>query len=220
MAASEQGKRTIAQSCKYRSTARVVQHNEARTAIAAACASGPPDVGALKERAEFIRTKLADSEFEAEVNDHNGTYVSRFADVAMFIDWPDAAISAGKAYPAFSLSGVRIRFELDLSLQRTTKTNKIRTGGAMLRYAKSKALKPEVGAFQSAFAFGRLMELTEGFDETPEKKLCITLDGWTGLIHPAPGNSVYLYNEMGAACQAIAERWPEIKPPKGAILAP
>jgi uncharacterized protein YqiB (DUF1249 family) len=48
MAASEQGKRTIAQSCKYRSTVRVTQHNEAK-AVWPAPGSADTELGVLME---------------------------------------------------------------------------------------------------------------------------------------------------------------------------
>ena len=219
MAASEQARRRIVQSCKYRSTARVVQHHEARTAIRAAYANGAPDFKALKERGKLIATKLADTDFDAEVNDHNAFYVDHFATHGHELVLPVAEISSGKNYPAFEVNGVRITFRLDLRLQRTTKTNKVRTGGVMLRYQKKRVLAPEVAGFQSAFAFGRLCELTDSLAGEPEKKLCVTVDGWAMTAYEAPTNSVYLYNEIRAACQGIAERWPAIKPPPNAILA-
>ena len=51
-----------------------------------------------------------------------------------------------------------------------------------------------------------------------ERELCITLDAYTGTCHEAPGKAVYLFKEMKAACETLAERWPAIKPPKSAIL--
>ena len=55
MAASEQAKRTIAQSCKYRAIARVVQHDEAKAAISSHMLDGSKGVAGLKERAATIR---------------------------------------------------------------------------------------------------------------------------------------------------------------------
>ena len=220
MAASEQARRTIAQSCKYRPIARVIQHVEARGAISAAYTKGSPDLKALKERAESIRRKIADSDFEADVNDHNASYVARFAEVAPSLKLPAAEISAGAKFPTFVVSDVRITFALDLRLHRLTRTNEVRVGGAMLRYAKQKALPPLVAEFQSAFVYGRLCEIADALAGMPEKKLCLTIDAQDGVVYEAPTRSVYLYKEMGAACQAIAERWPAIKPPKGAVIEP
>lgn len=216
MAASEQARRRVIQSCKYRSTARVIQHSEARTAISAAYSSGAPDFKALKERADFIRNKLADKPFDTDLNDHNADYVERFAAIGPTLKLPAAEISAGKLFPAVDMNGVKVTFGLDLSLQRVTKTNKIRTGGIVLRYARGKALAPKVADYQSAFTFGRLNELADLSGEEPEKKLCLTVDAYTGDVFEAPGNATYLFKEMMAACLAVAERWPAIKPPTGA----
>jgi hypothetical protein len=35
---------------------------------------------------------------------------------------------------------------------------------------------------------------------------------------PAPGSAITMFANMKAACQTIAERWPNVPPPKGAIL--
>ena len=51
-----------------------------------------------------------------------------------------------------------------------------------------------------------------------EKKLCVVVDVYSGVVRQAPTNAVYLYNEMDAACASIAERWPAIQPPAGAVL--
>jgi hypothetical protein len=88
----------------------------------------------------------------------------------------------------------------------------------MLRYAKGKALKPEVAAYQSAAAFGLLCEIADEEGAEPDKPLCLTLDAYSGNIHPAPGASPSMFANMKAACQTIAERWPNIGPPAGAIL--
>ena len=59
-------------------------------------------------------------------------------------------------------------------------------------------------------------DLASGFDL--EKPLCIAIDAYAGEIYEAPGNSVYLCKEMAAVCAAIAERWPMVKPPPGAVI--
>lgn len=88
----------------------------------------------------------------------------------------------------------------------------------MLRYGKNKALSAAVGGWQSAGIYGYLRTLEEAEKTEAERALCITLDAVTGKCHDAPGNAVYLFNDMKAACATINERWPAIKPPKKAIL--
>lgn len=88
----------------------------------------------------------------------------------------------------------------------------------MLRYAKSTALDPEIGNHQSALIFGYIKERPIADASEPEKALCITLDAYAGELYAAPGNSVYLCKEMAAACASIAERWPAVKPPPGAVV--
>jgi hypothetical protein len=218
MAASEQVKRTIAQACKYRSIARVVQHNDAKLVISNHIRSGAKNAEGLIKMAEHLRNKLADDEFEKEVNEHNADYIQRFAEVFEKLELPNADLLPTKHFTAQTINGVKITFSPQLLLQRTTKTNKIKSGALMLRYAKGKTLLKAVATYQSAAAFGFLRALdAEEMVET-DRSLCITVDAYQGICHEAPGNSVYLFKEMKAACATIAERWPAIKPPKNAVL--
>jgi len=88
----------------------------------------------------------------------------------------------------------------------------------MLRYAKGKALTPAVGSFQSAAALGLLKDYAPEEGSEVDKSICVTLDAFTGELYPAPGAAVSMFANMKAACLTIAERWPNIKPPKGAVI--
>jgi hypothetical protein len=65
---------------------------------------------------------------------------------------------------------------------------------------------------------GFLGEASVDPDIEPERQLCLTIDTYVGTWQPAPGNSVSRYHNMKAACQSIAEQWPNIKPPDNAVL--
>jgi hypothetical protein len=88
----------------------------------------------------------------------------------------------------------------------------------MLRYAKGKPLPADVGGYQSAAAFGLLRDYEPEQAAEVDKAICITLDAFSGVLYAAPGASVTMFANMKAACLTIAERWPNITPPKGAIL--
>lgn len=218
MAASEQGRRPILQSCKYRAIARVIQHSEAQAIVANHLRIGEPDDGSLHGKAEYLRNKLADDDFEADVNDHNADYVDRFAKVESEIELPKADREVGEAYPPLFFHGVKITLTPSLRFRRKTKTNKVRVGALMLRYSKGRPLPEATGLWQSAAIFGFLNHSELEAATEPEKQLCITVDAYSGLSYPAPGNAVYLFNEMKAVMLGISERWPAIKPPKGAVF--
>jgi hypothetical protein len=219
MAASEQARRTIVQTCKYRAIARVVQHNEAKAVVSDHILDGTEGVDGLKAKAEQIRKKLADDDFEADVNDHNADYIERFAENVAKMELPKADRSATRQLAPLMLHGVRVTFYPQLMLQRViAKTNKIKIGALMLRYAKGKPLAPPVGAYQSAAIFGYVRTLEEAAKVEAERGLCITLDAYSCLPYEAPTNSIYLFKEMTAACETIFERWPAIKPPKNAVF--
>lgn len=218
MAASEQAKRTILRSCKYRPTARMIQHIQAKLAVMEYIRKGESYPEGLLEKAQSILNKLAADQFEEDTNKHNAEYVKRFAEVQSEIVLPKAEIQhAGKAID-FIINGVSVRFDPALSLTRTTKTNKVRCGALMLRYQKGKALPEATACFQSAAILG-LLKMQHGDDGIePEGALCVTLDGQSGTAHHAPGNAGYLFKEMQAACASIAERWDAIAPPKNAVF--
>lgn len=219
-AKSERAKRSVVQSCRYRANVRVIQHNDAKAACSNHIRKGGLIAG-LQEKADAIRHKLADSDFDTSVNEHNADYIERFIAVHDVVKLPSAIgeIEKGMDFQRIKINGVRISMRANLLFQRTTKTNKVKAGALMLRYAKGKPLPAMVGANQSAAIFGFLRttdELAAGVE--PERALCLTLDVFTGSIYPAPSGSVDIWNDMKAACATIAERWPNIPPPPGAIL--
>lgn len=217
MAASERARRTLVRNCKYQKIARVVQHEEARAAVGRFM-RGQLNMDALKAEAEKLRNRLADSDFERDVYDHNADYIVRFAKVASDMQLPKADIlTAGKTQPIY-LNGVRVNVDIAFLLQRVTKTNKIRIGAATLRYAKGKPLSPAVAEWQSAFLLGFLNETGIDEEAEPEQQLCLTIDAYAGIAYPAPGDAVSRYNNMAAACATIAERWDNVEPPAGAVF--
>jgi hypothetical protein len=218
MAASERKRRTIIEGCKYRPLVRLLQHKEATITISSALRSGAPDPKALNEKAEFIRNKLATDDFEALTNEANADYVQKFAEVSATIKLPNAEILPGKSFPAFKVNGTKLKFSPQLLLRRIDKTNKQRNGAFMLRYAKGKALDPAIGNYQSAAAFGIFKDYLKDEGSEPDRSICVTFDTVTGILYPAPGNAVTMFANMKAACQTIAERWPNIPPPKGAVI--
>ena len=88
----------------------------------------------------------------------------------------------------------------------------------MLRYAKGKALPPDTGEWQSAYLFGYLETIGLETEAEAERKLCITIDAYSGEVYAAPTDSVNRFHEIEAACATIAERWPNIEPPPNAVL--
>jgi hypothetical protein len=218
MGASRQSQRGVVRDCKYRRIARVVQHTEARTVIYSYILSGADDPQILLDRAQSIRDKLVDDLFDAEVNDHNADYVERFYSVYDEVKLLKADISPRRQIQEIDVNGVSLRFGHHLFLRRTTKTNKQRIGAIMLRYAKGEVLSPKIANWQTSGIFGFLRSIQEGDTAEAERNLCLVLDAYTGMIHSAPGNAIYRFNEMKAACADIAERWPAIAPPSNAIL--
>lgn len=218
MAASKRGERSILQASKYRPIARLIQHTEARGIVGKFLRDGDTDATWLEEEAERLRSRLADDDFDRELYDNNADYVGRFAKVCGDLDLPNADRLIPGPRQSIEFHGVTITVDLSFRLRRRTKTNKVRQGAATLRYAKGKKLAPEVGAWQSAFLFGFLRDTSAVQEVEPERQLCLTIDAYAGTCHAAPSNSVSRYQNIKAACASIAEQWPNIQPPPGAVL--
>jgi hypothetical protein len=210
--------RRIIDGCKYRPIGRIVQHSEAQVTLSKFICSATMDVGSLSAAAAKIRARLETDDFERQLWDHNADYIDRFAAI-----WPNIQLPDGTIYPPgprleLTVSGCKLTAELCLRLQRLTKTNKVRIGGGTLRYAKGKALPAPVGIWQSAILLGLLAKTNANEDAEPEGKLCVTIDAYTGNRHLAPTNAVTRFKEAESACATIAQLWPTIKPPEGAVL--
>jgi hypothetical protein len=217
MSASERKKRSIIGDCKYRPAARMIQHQEAHTFLTTFFINGKMDVSDLTAKAEFIKNKLADDDFDVAVNEANAGYLERVSQILGDVKLPEATLAfAGKLAPSV-LNGVKVRFSPPIFLERTKK-NKKQRGALMFRYAKGTPLNAEVGAFQSAAIFGLLRDMADKDAEEVEKALCLTVDAYTGLAHLPAGKAASDWLNMKAALTTIAERWPAIKPPPNAIL--
>lgn len=220
MAASETAKRTIVQKCKYQSTARVIQHDEAKLIVSKYIYTGGAEgTAALRNAASALRDRLASDEFERDLFDSNADYIDRFAGVCEGLVLPNAERQSPGRPIVLDLHGVSIKPQLQFRLRRLARGNKLRTGGGMLRYAKGKALSPETANWQSAFLLGCLQAVDSKEDGAePEHGLCLTIDAHSGIAYPAPTDAIRRFQNMKAACASIAERWPNIKPPLNAVL--
>lgn len=219
MAASEQARRSILRGCKYRPIARVVQHHAAKESISAFLSSDDIGLEVLEARAETLRSGLHGSDFDNEVAEHNADYIDRFIEMLPSLPAKAKEVAiAGKMQP-LNLDGFSLSFNPDVILKRTNQRNVVKMGVGFLRYGKNKPISDEVGCWQGAISFGYLdTRLKQGLGEIdPEKELCVTLDVWSGKCHSAPGNAIYRFNEVRAACAGIVERWSQIAAPDGAI---
>lgn len=217
MVASELARRTIVRDCKFRPIARITQHNEAKSVVAKFIRSGSGDTSAMLGAAENLRSRMADTDFDRDLFDHNADYIERFAQVQHDIEFPDAErMPAGPSNPIVA-HGVRVNPDIQFRFKRITRTNKVRVGAGVLRYAKGKSTNVEAALWQAAFVFGYIGDTSEDMAEA-EHKLCITIDAHAGLAYPAPGDAIRRYANMRAACASIAERWPAIPAPPNAVL--
>ena len=218
MAASEKRRRTIVRDCKYRPIARLLQHDEAKLAVGKFIRSRARDNAVLQDKAQQLRDRLADSNFERTLYDANADYIARFSSVHPSLAFPIAEIMNPKKVPPVTLNGVKVTIEICFSLQRVTKTNKVRIGAAMLRYAKGMNLSIATAKWQSALLFGCLRQEITDPTINPEQKLCITIDAYSGKCHAAPSDAVRRFGNMAAACASISERWDNVTPPATAIF--
>ena len=222
MAASEVSKRTIVRNSKFEPVLHVTHHDEARAVVAKFIADRDTDLSWLAEETQRVRDHAASEPegFERDLAERNAAYIERFAKVWPGVSMPPKAeiLPAGES-PPLELNGVEVAVELHFRLRRAApRTDKLRAGAGMLRYSKNRPLPRAVGEWQAAFLLGYLRALEGAPGEEPDCKLCLVLDAQSGALHAAPGDAVRRFGQVAAACASIAERWPNIAPPAGAVL--
>src|SRR6202047_3935185 len=94
MAASDVRRRSIVRGCKYQPIARLVQHDEAKSTISKFLRDGDGDTATLTEKAQTLRNRMADSDFDRDLLDHNADYIDRFAKV-----FPDLTLPNVEFHP-------------------------------------------------------------------------------------------------------------------------
>ena len=219
MAASETAKRRIVQDCKYRPLARLIQHDDAKMSVGRYFRAGLNNTAPMLADAQRLRRQMADTSFDRDVLDHNADYIEQFVSVCGKIVMPNADILPPGRTPSITLGGVKVTEELQFRLRRVmARTNRVRVGGGSLRYAKGARLNANVAAWQSALLFGYLNLTKDEPEAESEHQLCLTVDAHTGKIYGAAGDSVRRFHNIEAACMSIAERWPNVPPPPGAVL--
>lgn len=218
MAGSERKKRSILVSAKYRPLARLMQHKEAKATISNGFAKGHINKDFLRDRADYIRNKMAVDDFDALTNEANAGYLVRFAEVVENLDLPGVEFHPGKTYSVPKVGGLRVVFGSNLTLRRMAKGNKLKVGALVLRYAKDKPLPPLTAEYQSAMTLGFLGQIGAEDGAELDPSLCITLDCQSGLAQAAPSKAVTMFKNTLAACATIAEAWPNTPKPPNAIL--
>lgn len=218
MAASEQGKRSIAITCKYQPIGRLIQYNDAKAILSNYIRSENRRIEDLSEKLQVLKNKICESDFEKDVRDHNADCIARFISLHDEYDFKDYSYLKAVKFLAYELNGMPVSVMPDVLIARTTRQNKEKIGALMIRYSKGRPLNSDVAAHQSAFLYEYFRQPQFHQHGESEKKLCITLDTYAAQPHEAPGNATYLFKEMAATCASLVERWPNIKPPKNAIL--
>ncbi|MDG4852982.1 MULTISPECIES: hypothetical protein [unclassified Mesorhizobium] len=218
MASSNQVRRGIVQKSKYKSLARVFQHQIARKTISDHILEGNPLPGDLKEKAEDIRNLLADSDFDTQLHNYNAEFVEAFADVSDKLDLSWFQLQAPQKPEHPSYNGTTVKFTPSLLTYRKTKANTHKIGGIMYRYAKASPVPKEAAEFQAAFMYGFFTTNPFVEEAKPEDALCVVFDAVNGMTYNSPAKAIYKFNEMKAVCGDIAEKWDNIPPPAGAVL--
>jgi hypothetical protein len=218
MAASNQVRRSIVQKAKYKSLARVFQHQMARRTISDHIIDGNPIPGDLKEKSDGIRNLLADTDFDTQLNGYNADFVSAFAAVAAKFDFSGFQLIAPRKITHPIFNGTQVQFSPNLFTYRATRANTHKIGGIMFRYARGEPVPKDAAEFQTAFIYGFFSISPFMEDAKPEDKLCLVLDAVSGETFIAPDKPIYKFNEMKAVCGDIAEKWENVAPPPGAII--
>lgn len=218
MAASEQARRTILTKCKYPPKAPVIQHKDAQESISRHLSSACSYEDVVT-RIETLRSGLQATPFDVEVAENNADYLEQYLQTAPALPAQIAETTVAGKLPPLQLEGFTLSCSPHLLFKRVNRRNVPKVGLGFLRYAKGKALAPDVADWQGAIILGYLQKkLEQGVTHTdPDRQMCLTIDVWTGAVRCAPTNAVYRFNEVMARCAGIAQQWHQIPAPAGAV---
>src|SRR5262245_8961720 len=88
MGASEIARNSILRKCKYPAIAPLLQHDEAKMVVSNFLTTNAPDPSDLRERAQGLRDRVSDSDFDRQRFDVNADYLDRFSKVYEIIELP------------------------------------------------------------------------------------------------------------------------------------
>lgn len=217
MAGSDKARRSVVKKCRFPAIARLMQHTEARSAISKYYRHGG-ELEDLSLEAERLENMMADDDFRRDELDANADYLKRFVEKHGTIELPSGDILDVGPAPKLVIGGVTLKPDVAFRTMRTTRTNKIRTGGGSIRYSKNKAINEEIGKWQSAIMHGYLRATNIDPEQEPETSMCLTIDAWTGKSYFGPTDSVSRFQNAEAACETIAQQWNQIPEPPNAVF--
>ena len=222
MAASPVRQRTLIRDTKYRSVEPEISYSEGFTLLGDMLAEGDLVTATLREAAEDFHDRMDVRGIRERIGYNlTGDMFDWLADERPDMGLPEAdhyddSRSWGRG-GAWEVEGVVVDPEVYFRLARPRRGYRS-VGAVTLRYSKTGPLDPTVAEWQSALLHGYLSDTIEGDTLRPDTDLCVTLDLRSGTAHPAPGRARTLMTQMRAALATIAERWPNIAPPDGAVV--
>lgn len=216
MSASARRQRSILRDSKYQPIAPLPQHTDAKRIVS----SWYEDKNVnLYQESINLRNSPSSSNFERSMKENNADYVTRFASVCGNISLPSTNIQAFRdSRKSVVVFGVKVNVEINLILERYTRSNVLKTGVGVLRYSKGSNLGQSEAHWHSAFLY-EYWKNTIPNGVSVIKQLCIVIDAHSGMHYSAPGDSRRRFLDMEAACKTIRDQWSNVQKPRQAILA-
>jgi hypothetical protein len=113
-----------------------------------------PLSGDLVEKAQTLRDRLAGSEFDASLTQHNGNFVASFAMCCGGFNTSGFDLVAASNLEAPAFNGINVPFTPTLLAYRKTQANTHKIGALMYCYAKGKPASRDAAEWQTAFMYG------------------------------------------------------------------
>ncbi len=217
-AGSERNRRSVVEGAKYKPIMRLRQHKDAHRVLVKCLGGGKSPKSEFTSEIERLAAKICDNEHELKERDINVGYLRHVLTFYDEIKVPADVINAAHKWAPITSKRTKVKIGPHLVLRGVGRGNVPIVGALTFRYAKGKALNEEEAKYQAALTLGYLRDNPIDDEAEPKDKLCLVLDCHTGQLHQAPSDSVTRYKNMMAACDSIADMWPNIKPPAGAVI--
>lgn len=200
-------RKSIIQDQKRPKTFQTAYYAEAQTAIVRYLTSPQPDLATLTRAAKLLEQAQASSDWEDQKNRSCADAIEAFSDIAedLLEDLSVKVVAGPTAPEPLTIAGVAVNVRPDAYL-RSERGKQDSVGALKLSFAKNGPLSSA-----SASYIGWLVrEHTESFPPSKhpvDRRICIVLDVFEGLSHPAPATFVRRRRDVEAACEEIGRAW-------------
>lgn len=192
---------------KYPPTYRVTWYEMACDAITAFIAGNMQDESILINEMNRLRSLSPSNDNEAQRNDGNVEAIGSFLNSYDQIQIGDLSPSRGNVSPpTLMMAGVQISIRPEIEIAGSMRGRPV-SGAIKLYFSKTDVLTDEMARYGAATIM-RYAQTHASAGTNIRTSTCMVFDVFAGACHTAPSAITRRFQDLEAACEEIALRWP------------